>query len=177
MKKSLLALIAIVGLARLDCAASATGEGSDGGDVAEADLERLGAYARSQREDLIGDLKQASGKDKVALARVFRFSLKFTELDANANTYGQIIYSSFLGEAYTTKQYARLVAAQPDTVRQRVRDFLYYEMIHDDPDTVREQEEKQSSDWLLLFPRNYSYGSQDLLFRKGAGGTPAARPP
>jgi hypothetical protein len=50
-------------------------------------------------------------------------------------------------------------------------------MIHDDPDTVREQEEKQSPDWLLLFPRNYSYGSQDLIFRKDAVRAPTASPP
>jgi hypothetical protein len=173
MKRCLLALFIAVAPARLGSVAFA----ADDGQGADADLDRLAAYAKAQREDLVSDLMHASGKDKAALARVFRFSLKFTELDANAKTYGRILYDSFLGEAYSTKQYARMIAAQPEAVRQRIRDFLHYEMIHDDPDTVNEQNEKQSPDWLLLFPKNYSFGAGDLIFKREASLPPARSAP
>jgi hypothetical protein len=177
MKRSLLALVAILGLARPGCTAFAAGDGTDDSLAADPNVGRLVAFAKNRGEDLVGDLRHASGKDKSALSRVFRFSLNFTELDINAKTYGEMIYSSFLGEAYTPRQYARMIAAEPDGVRQRIRDFLYYEMIHDDPDTVKEQEEKQGADWLILFPKNFSYGSNDRVFKNEASQARASGPP
>ena len=103
-------------------------DGRPFGPVGEADVDRLAEFAKKSGFDLKREMERVYKKDEEALARLFKFSLAFKTLDANARTYGQIIYSSLLnlGEAIGVDAYVKVLDRQSPEVQQRVRDFLYY---------------------------------------------------
>jgi hypothetical protein len=150
-------------------ASSGYNTGQPFGEVGDAEMNQLQAYGKSQGVDLIGDMKRAYQKDDAALARVFCFSLKFDKLDPNARAYGQIIYSSFLNlaEVMGVDRYSSLVAAQPKAIRQRIRDFIYFDVTQA-PKEIRQQVEAGARESApALFPKNYVFGEDDALFKKG----------
>jgi hypothetical protein len=137
--------------------------------IGPKEIDRLEAYAKKEGVDLIGDAKRASEKDEEALARVFTFSVKFTKLDGNAKAYGQIVYSSFLNlsEAIGLDRYSKLVIAQPEAVRQRIRDFIFFDATQAPPKERKEVEEEARKSAPLLFPVDYVFGANDPIFKKG----------
>lgn len=139
--------------------------------IGQSEIDRLEDFAKKEGADLMGDIKRAYEKDDEALSRVFLFSLKFTALDGNARTYGQIVYSSFLtlSETRGVAYYAKLVASQPEEVRQRIRDFIYYDSTQAPPKDRSEVEAETRKSAPLLFPRGYVFGSKDPLFKTGSG--------
>lgn len=139
------------------------------GHIGPKELNRLEAYAKKEDVDLMGDMKLAYQKDEMALARVFAFSLKFTKLDRDAKAYGQIICSSFLNlaEAYGIERYSRLVAAQPEAVKQRIRDFIYYDATQAPTKNRKEAEDSARKQAPLLFPGDYVFGAGNAILKKG----------
>lgn len=138
------------------------------GAVGPKEVAQLETFAAAQGFDLIGDLQLAYAKDDAALGRVFALSLRFTKLDRRARTYGHLIYSSFLNlsEQRGSEHFARLVAAQPEAVRQRIRDFIYYDCTLA-PAADREKVEAAARAGApTLFPREYVFGAGNVLFRK-----------
>lgn len=137
------------------------------GRIQQADVTHLQAYATTLRVDLLGDMKRAYEQDDEALARVFAFSLHFSELNRDARTYGQLIYSSFLNlaERYGIERYSELVAAQPIAVRQRIRDFIYYDATLAPKKTRKDVEASSRKSAPRLFPPDYVFGSGNPLFK------------
>lgn len=138
------------------------------GRIGPTEIDRLEAYAKKEGVDLMGEMKQAYQKDAVALGRVFMFSLKFSQLDRNAKTYGQIVYSSFLNLAdfYGVNRYAEIVAAQPESVRQRIRDFIYYDATQAPRKHRKETEAALRATAPALFPNDYAFGAGQSLFHR-----------
>ncbi|MBI2518474.1 MAG: hypothetical protein HYV95_16460 [Opitutae bacterium] len=136
--------------------------------IGPKELDHLTAYAQKEGADLMGDMNLAYQKDEAALARVFSFSLKFKKLDRDAKAYGQLIYSSFLnlGEAYGVEKFSRLVAAQPEVVRQRIRDFIYYDATQAPKKIRAEAEAGARKGAPLLFPGDYVFGAGNDIFRE-----------
>jgi hypothetical protein len=167
MKGLLIVLGAICWSAQLRAVdVSKTDEGAPFGSVNDSDVSKLMMFAKSKSEDLSADLELAEKKNENALSRVFQFSLKFTKFDDNARTYGQIIWSNFLAlaEGYGPDWYGRIIASQPEAVRQRIRDIIYYP-INLSPPAMRSQGDKDvRSMYPGLFPVDYVCGSGDPIF-------------
>jgi hypothetical protein len=137
--------------------------------IGPKEVDRLEAFAKNEGVDLMGDVRRASEKDEAALVRMFAFSLKFTKLDSNAKTYGQIVYSNCLNlsEAFGLDYFSRLVASQPEAVRQRIRDFLFYDGTQAPLKDREKVEEEARKDAPLLFPSDYVFGANDPIFKNG----------
>jgi hypothetical protein len=57
-----------------------------------------------------------------------------------------------------------LVAAQPEAVRQRIRDIIYYP-INQVPSAQRDEADVEvRKEYPSLFPKEYSYGLRDLVY-------------
>lgn len=138
------------------------------GFIGPKELDHLAAYAKKEGTDLMGDMNLAYQKDEAALARVFAFSLKFKKLNRDAKAYGQLVYSSFLnlGGVYGVERYSRLVSAQPEAVRQRIRDFIYYDVTQAPRKLRTEAEAGARKSAPLLFPNDYVFGAGNGIFQK-----------
>lgn len=162
MKTVMFAVIALLAMSDVSHARPTTGynTGMPFGLIGPKELEKLEAYTRREGVDLMGDVNRAYQRNEEALVRVFAFPLKFTKLDSNAKTYGQIIYSSFLNlaEGYGIERYSRLVAEQPEPVRQRIRDFIYYDVTQAPMKLRKDAEAGARRDAPLLFPSDYVFG-------------------
>ena len=147
-----------------------TSDGFPFGKTDESDIAHLMDYAKAKGVDLDGSLELAYKNDDAALARAFSFSLKFTKLDDDARTYGQIIWSSFLNlaEARGPDWYARLIAKQPKEVRQRIRDIIYYPINLAPAGQRAEGDKDLRKQYPLLFPSDYLCGIGDTVFVKQA---------
>jgi hypothetical protein len=171
MKKLFLALALLLNLSGAALAEPTTGPnpGMPFGALGPKDLSRLEVYANTEGYDLMRDLKLVYQKDATALARVFKFSLKFTKLDRNARAYGQLIYSSFLNlnETLGEDRYALIVATQPVAVRQRIRDFIYYDATQAPKEKRAQAEADARKGAPLLFPSDYVFGAGNPIFTKG----------
>jgi hypothetical protein len=137
--------------------------------IGQKELDRLKAYAKNEGVDLMGDAKRASENNEAALVHMLAFSLKFTKLDGNAKAYGQIVYSSFLNlsEAFGLDRYSKLVASQPEAIRQRIRDFIFYDATQAPLKEREKVEEEARKSAPLLFPSNYVFGANDPIFKNG----------
>jgi hypothetical protein len=138
------------------------------GPIGERELERMQAFAQQSKVDLLGDVRAADQGDEAALARVFAFSTRFDRLDANARAYGQIVYSAMLnlGERRGLPWFARAVAAQPTDVRQRVRDFLFYDFTQapkKERATAEAAARRSAPD---LFPADYVFGAGNPILKR-----------
>ena len=155
------ALVSLVGCATKD-------DGMPYGNFTETDMAGLTQFAKIQGLDLEVEGRNLYAKDKSALARIFRLSLAFKTLDRNAQTYGQIVYSSLLnlGETMGVEEYSRVLDAQDPEVRQRVRDFLYYPMTRLSREARAHNVQQVRVDYPTLFPTDYQFGQNDPIFKK-----------
>jgi hypothetical protein len=144
-------------------------EGSPFGKIEDQDIEALMKFANENGVDLKKEFERAYKKDSDGFAAALKLSLKFNSLDRNARAYGQVIWSSLLnlGESWGVEKYADVLDAQEAEVQQRIRDILYYPMIHI-PKLMserRSQEEEARSVYPALFPKDYEFGRNDPVFR------------
>jgi len=150
------------------CSAHAQDDGMPFGQIGHRDVDRLAEFAKNSGFELKSEMERVYKKDEEALARLFKFSLAFRTLDANARTYGQIIYSSLLnlGEAIGVDAYVKVLDRQSLEVQQRVRDFLYYPMLRVPRDERKKVEEENSRIYPTLFPKSFQFGRDDPVFAK-----------
>jgi hypothetical protein len=141
-------------------------DGMPFGQIGDADVDRLAEFAKKSGFDLKLEMERVHQKDEEALARLFKFSLTFKTLDANARTYGQIVYSSLLnlGEAIGVDAYVKVLDRQSPEVQQRVRDFLYYPMLRIPKEQRKQVEEENSRMYPTLFPKRFQFGHDDPVF-------------
>ena len=133
----------VVVLLTLACSLQAQDGGVPFGQIGDADVDRLAEFATKSGFDLRPELERVYKKDEKALARLFKFSLVFEALDANARTYGHIVYSAFLNLGEFTDTCLKVLDRQSPDIQQRVRDFLYYPMLRV-PKEQREQVEEET---------------------------------
>ena len=162
-------IVALLLAATVTAAERRPGSVPDGmpfGPVGEADVDRLAEFAKKSGFDLKREMERVYKKDQEALARLFKFSLAFKTLDANARTYGQIVYSSFLnlGEVISVDAYVKVLDRQPPQVQQRVRDFLYYPMLRVPKEQRQQAEEENNKMYPTLFPKGFQFGHDDPIF-------------
>jgi hypothetical protein len=141
-------------------------DGMPFGPVGEADVDHLAEFAKKSGFDLKPEMERVYKKDEEALARLFKFSLAFKTLDANARTYGQIVYSSFLnlGEGIGVDAYVKVLDRQSPEVQQRVRDFLYYPMLRVPKEHRGEVEQETNRMYPTLFRKGFQFGHDDPVF-------------
>ena len=142
--------------------------GTPFGPIGEREINGLMARAQKDGVDLAGDLRRGYEADDAALGRVFAYAAKFTKLDRDARAYGQVIYSAFLNlsERRGVEAFAQVVAAQPEPVRQRIRDFIYYDATQAPKNVRAEVEKSMRQSAPGLFPADYVFGRGDPLFSK-----------
>ena len=163
-------MIAVVSLAVLPLArplnAQSPNEATPFGQINEVDVDQLMKFGRARDFDLQPEMERIYKKDEDALARLFRFSLKFKKFDRNARTYGQIMYSCWLkfGEDYGVDLYLKVLDRQPDDVQQRVRDFLYYPLLRLPKEKRKENQEEIRRMYPRLFPTDFQFGKNDPIF-------------
>jgi len=152
----------------VSCSLHAQDDGMPFGQIGDADVDRLAEFAKKSGFDLKPEMERVYKKDEAALARLFKCSLAFKTLDANARTYGQIIHSSLLnlGEAIGVDAYVKILDRQSPQVQQRVRDFLYYPMLRVPKEHRKEVEEENSRAYPTLFPKGFEFGHDDPIFAK-----------
>ena len=80
--------------------------------------------------------------------------------------YGYQLFTAFsyfidsVGEA----KFAKLIDAQQANVKQRIRDFLYYEAANADPQVMKNNERILRLKLKKIFPSGYSFASYDPVF-------------
>ena len=136
------------------------------GQISEVDVDQLMKFGRARDFDLQPEMDRIYKKDEEALARLFRFSLKFKKFDRKARTYGQIMYGCWLkfGELYGVDLYLKVLDRQPDEVQQRVRDFLYYPLLRMPKEKRKENLEEIHRMYPRLFPTDFHFGRNDPIF-------------
>jgi hypothetical protein len=160
-------IVALLLAATVTAAERTPGPVPDGmpfGSVGEADVDRLAEFAKKSGFDLKPEMERVYNKDEQALARLFKFSLVFKTLDANARTYGQIIYSAFLNLGEVTDAYFKVLDRQQPEIQQRIRDFLYYPYLKIPKEHRNEAE--QGRVYQMLFPKGFQFGRNDPVFTK-----------
>lgn len=132
----------------------------------EQDLAALQRLAEADGTDLTGILKRMPEDDIKAWSSVFKLSLSFKAYDRPAQTYGYLLFTSFTYYVSScgVQKYAKLVDAQPAAIRQRVRDFLFYNAAAADPKVRKLQEDSYRRKMPELFPASYKFGEDDPLF-------------
>ena len=165
MKRIVAALLVALSAAAAERTPGPVPDGMPFGPVGDADVDRLAEFAKKSGFDLKPEMERIYKKDEEALARLFKFSLAFKTLDANARTYGQIIYSSLLnlGEGVGVDAYVKVLDRQSPAVQQRVRDFLYYPMLRVPKEHRREVEQENSRMYPTLFPRGFQFGHDPVF--------------
>jgi hypothetical protein len=146
--------------------ASDADDGLPFGKMRERDFDRLVAGAKDHGVAIHAEMEKARKGDKDALARVFGLSATFERMDAVTKVYGNLIFTSFLNlvEARGETFFAEALASQPEAVRQRVRDFVYYAVTRVPKGHRKEVEKEVRRDFHLLFPADYVFGQDDALF-------------
>ncbi|HEV2842651.1 MAG TPA: hypothetical protein VGW39_15115 [Chthoniobacterales bacterium] len=158
-------LLAFLALAR-PLPAQSSSNPTPFGQISEVDVDQLMKFGRARDFDLQPEMDRIYQKDEEALARLFRFSLKFKKFDRKARTYGQIMYGCWLkfGELYGVDLYLKVLDRQPDEVQQRVRDFLYYPLLRMPKEKRKENLEEIRRMYPRLYPTDYHFGRNDPIF-------------
>jgi hypothetical protein len=143
----------------------AQNDGMPFGQISDADVDRLAGFAKKSGFDLTPEMERVYKKDGAALARLFKFSLTFKTLDANARSYGQIVYSCLLtlGES-PPEIFVKVLDRQPPAVQQRVRDFLGYPVLRVPKANRKRVQEQHNQHYPGLFPKTFDYGRNDPMF-------------
>lgn len=158
-------VLAILALAR-PVQAQSSNVAAPFGQISEVDVDQLMKFGRARDFDLQPEMERIYKKDEEALARLFRFSLKFKKFDRKARTYGQIMYSCWrkFGELYGVDLYLQVLDRQPDEVQQRVRDFLYYPLLRMPKEKRKENLEEIRRMYPRLFPTDFHFGRNNPIF-------------
>lgn len=131
----------------------------------DAELQKL---AMSQGFDLDSTLKNLAEDDQHAWGEIFKLSMHFSHFDRRAEVYGYqlfTLFAYFIDEAGEAK-FSKLINAQPSAIRQRVRDFLYYEAFNSNPDVMKNNERQLRKKLKLIFPADYVFAAKDPLFER-----------
>lgn len=144
------------------------GTGMPFGAIGPRDISGLHDFGDRVGIDFPADLQAAYSGDAAALDRVFALSRRFDRLDANARAYGQALYSALLnlGAQGRLTWFSQAVARQHPEVRQRVRDFLYYDATLAPRAQRAEAEAAMRRTAPDLFPDDYTFGSDNPLFER-----------
>jgi hypothetical protein len=159
-------IIVVLLLAAADRTPGPVPDGMPFGQIGDTDVDRLAEFAKKSGFDLKPEMERVYNKDEEALSRLFKFSLVFKALDANARTYGQIIYSAFLNLGEVTDAYLKVLDRQSPEVQQRIRGFLYYPMLRVPKEHRKQVEEENSRMYPTLFPKGFQFGHDDPVFAK-----------
>lgn len=131
----------------------------------KGDLQKISV---SHGVDLNSVLKDLPENDQKAWAGFFKVSMNFTHFDRAAQVYGYQLFTAFsyfidsVGEA----KFAVILNEQPLRIRQRVRDFLYYEAFNSDLKVMKNNERVLRIELKLIFPSSYVFSANDPLFGK-----------
>jgi len=137
------------------------------GKMSIKDVDRFLELSKSRGVDMRLDMDKAYGGDAAALERIFGLSMTFQKLDKMARVYGNFLFSMFLdmGERKGEKFFGEAVAAQPASVQQRVRDYLYHAVLQVPRSERTRMENQARSDFPTVFPAAYAFSREDPLFR------------
>lgn len=130
------------------------------------ELDDLQSFALKHGVDLDGILDEIPEDDLNAWGKVFSLSLKFDRLDRRAQIFGYKLFGAFVYyvQGCGADRFARLLDAQKPTVKQRVRDFLFYDAAAAPAEIRAHQEQKFRSIMGAVFPKAYSFGEDDDIF-------------
>jgi hypothetical protein len=144
-------------------------DGMPFGEVSDQDITEFFDFAKTHGVDFESAMTEVYKTGSTnALGDVFKLSLRFTSLDQNARTYGQVVYSGFLnwGERGQV-DFCDVMTAQPPNVQQRIRDFMFYVTLRCVPKEHRETVIKEiRGDYPELIPDGYVFGHDDPIFSK-----------
>jgi hypothetical protein len=132
-----------------------------------AELTRLQNFALRNGVDLDATLQLLPENDVQAWTRVFALSMTFRELDRQALVYGYRLSSAFkyyVDVSGGVAGFGRLLEIQQPGVRQRVRDFLYYDARMARSEARSNQEARLRKVMRAIFPPTYQFGKDDVLF-------------
>jgi len=135
----------------------------------EKEQEALQRSAKKHHIEFMEALHDMSEDDLQSWTKIFAVSLDFKSWDRSAQVYGYHIFGSWLYFVASCgcEKYAKLVDAQPAAVRQRIRDLLFADAALA-PKEIRDAKERELREkYSSLFPRDYVFGKDDALFKKG----------
>lgn len=130
------------------------------------ELKQLQDFALKSGVDLNGILHEMPEEEIEPWTKVFALSLRFNELDRMSQVYGYRLFSAFtyyIGSCGVEK-FGKLLDAQKSEVRQRIRDFLFYDAVMAGTDIHSRQEERFRRTMPSVFPTSYCFGKDDKLF-------------
>ena len=140
-------------------------DGMPFGPISDADVDRLTEFAKKSGFDLKSEMERVYRKDEEALARLFKFSVTFKTLDANARAYGQIVYSCLLNLGESPPEiFVKVLDRQSSAVQQRIRDFLGYPILRVPMEQRKRVQEENNRHYPGLFPKSFDYGHDDPMF-------------
>jgi hypothetical protein len=127
---------------------------------------RLEQFAMAQGVDLDGTLKELPEDDPKAWGNLFAIALHFDRFDRQAEVDGYQLFTAFsyFVESAGEAGFARMIDFQSPQVRQRVRDFLYYEAVVPSAEMTRNNERLLRMQLKLIFPAGYSFALDDPVF-------------
>jgi hypothetical protein len=142
----------------------------------DKDIDRLQKFALKNNVDFKALLLDEPGmpEEHSAWTKIFSLSLNFKKLDRNAYVYGHIIHGSFIYFVVDAhggvEKYNQLLNIQTPEVRQRIKDFLFYDAAGA-PIAHRETlEKKYRTLWPIIFPDLYIFGKGNSLFKPSRKG-------
>lgn len=133
-----------------------------------AEKVELQKNAMSQGVDLDMVLKNLRANDQKAWRGVFRLSTNFTYFDRSAEVYGYQLFTAFsyFIDSASEASFAKLLNEQPPKIKQRIRDFLYYEAANSNSKVMKNNERLLRLKLALIFPASYLFASNDPFFEK-----------
>jgi len=135
--------------------------------VEKMELQKM-ALSHGVDQDFV--LKNLPENDQKAWVGVFNLSTNFTHFDRGAEVYGYQLFTAFsyfidsAGEA----KFAKLLNDQSPRIKQRVRDFLYYEAFNSDLSIMNNNKRVLRLKLKLIFPASYIFAADDPLFEKSS---------
>jgi hypothetical protein len=142
-------------------------DGTPFGQTTREDEEKLAALAAAAGVDLEPTLHGAYAGEADAIHSIFGLAMHFTELNAGARAYGNMLHSMFLniGEAPGLQEFTAVLLRLDASTLQRIRDFLYYPAVCVSSPAVRAQAEGTARrDFPRIWPPEYVFGEGDRLF-------------
>jgi hypothetical protein len=174
MKKVLLTTVAVLSCAlRLPSSNQAAwtcapDDGAPFGHLSVKDSHALVSFAAAGGVDLLPTLKKVYTGDRESLASVLRMSSRFKSLDVPARVYGNMVYSILLnfGETNGPDAFISVLLTQEPTVRQKIRDILWYPVFCLPADQRAVAERSARDEFPTLWPSNFVFGKDDSVFNK-----------